>query len=220
MSVPAQVFVDPDDVASQLAMLGLGVVPLHRAVQSGYLAKAGCTSNDPVSYPGTTFWARTMRGLRDLLLPEGWTKTDEDGYSLVVSPDESMAVAVATGDDATGIPTRTPKTNRPKGPATAAAVQANAQIELFDAREVVKLPTSVSSARATWVLLIKDITVDDRHFVRSELSLPAIVGDDGRIEDWHRRLILPEMVDDDDRAAQQPADPGPDFDVDVRRRIG
>ena len=85
------------DVTVRLAELGLSAVVLRESVMEGMQARSECTPNDPPLFPGFTTWARTVRCLRERLIPIpfGWNASDEGGYSLVVSPSGKIAIAVA-----------------------------------------------------------------------------------------------------------------------------
>jgi hypothetical protein len=151
-------------------------------------------------------------------MSRGWEKSDAGNYSTIVSPDGSVAIVVSTGDDATGISGRTPRTNHPKGTATIAATAANReQLELFESGVTPLRAPSAANGPMTWVFLI---THDRDHGARAELSLPLTIGIDGRIESWSERIILPRLDDDGGGAARRDAEPGPEFDVDVARRAG
>ena len=179
----------------------------------GEAARNSCTANDPVITPGFLAWARTTRGLRELLAPAGWQRSSEGGLETVVAPDGKLAVAVATGDEATGQPDNSPKTKYSKGPATVAAIEQN-QLSLFADLEPV-VPGPVPTDRVTWLLLIAR-GVDE---VRCELSLPQAIGDDGKIESWSERIILA-PVGRDGEPTVTPADQEPDVVVEVSRRVG
>lgn len=209
-----QVYQDPEDVPNRLAALGLTVDDLLLSIRFGYLARLGCNANDPLAFAGITFWARTTRGLRERLAPGGWRKNDGK-LATVVSPDGTIAIVVSTGDQDTGIATGEPKTKFAKGPATAEAVDANVQGELFPLSEILK------ASPVTWVLLMSVETCNGRTVIRSELSRPAEVDDVGRLAKWYERIVLPNIVDDDDGGVRRPEpEIGPVFDVDVRRRAG
>lgn len=214
---------DPVDVDARLAQLGLTAEHLYDAVLEGHLGRANCTAHDPPSFPGMTSWAVTTRGLRQQLIPEGWTSSDTGNYSTILSPDRSIAIVVATGDDATGDPHKGPKTKCAKGPATVGAVDRNqVQLDLFEPApepDVVVLKRHGANDPAepmTWVLLIHG----SPRGVRSELSLPVSIGADDRIEKWEERIILPPIGGDDGGVRRRTPEPGPDFDVDVVRRVG
>jgi len=167
---------------ARLAELGLGEETLRQAVTDGELARASCTRNDPRVYPGQTAWARTTRGLREALVPRGWEPSEEANLPTIVSPDKTMAITVSSGDDGTGCLTRSPQTRNPKGTATLRAIFENhRQLRFgFIEDDEGKLP------RLTWVLLVARVKGE----VRCELSLPAAVGDGGRVTAWSERIIL------------------------------
>ena len=126
-----------------------------------------------------------------------------------------MAIVVATGDEGTVIASKTPKTNYPKGTVTHEAVDVNrAQLDLPG---ITPISDGTRPRATTYVLLIAN---QSGRGVRAELSLPLEIGEDGRIELWAERIILPPLEDDGGEGARRGADRGPDFDVDVVRRTG
>lgn len=72
------------------------------AVMQGYLARNDCTANHPPLYPSFVAWGETVRALREHLAPTGWERNDAKNYSRTVHPNGRIAIAVATGDEATG----------------------------------------------------------------------------------------------------------------------
>jgi len=213
--------IEPLDVAARLADFALTVDVLRDAVLAGEIARASCTANDPPAFPGFSAWAVTTRVLRELLMPEDWTKSDKGGFSTVISPDGLMAIVVATGDDSTGNSDKPPKTKFPRGPITQEAVQRNGQYDLFaslvDPGRGTMPAETTGIPVVTWMLLI----ARKPNALQAELSLPAAIGDDLRVEKWNERIILPSIrPDDDDQVPLPTPAPSPDFDVDVVRRIG
>lgn len=212
----ADIRIDQDDVDAALAKLGLNRTVLSEALQAGYLASASCTENDPPNYAGMSQWARTVRGLRERVVPLGWEKCDARGYSTVVDPTGRIAIAVASGCENTGRNNgKSPTTKSEKGPRTVNAVLTNKdQLELFPetlppVREVV----DEEQDKLTFILLFHR----DRAEIRAELSLPASMGSDGHINGWAERIILTSQPLD-----PMPADVAPDFApqpaVQVRRK--
>lgn len=198
------------DVDSALARLGLTQEPLGEAIKAGYLAWSSTTANDAPFYPALSQWNRTVRELREGLLPLGWSKSDEGNYSLTIDPTGEIALAVASGCPNTGKADALPTTKCPKGPSTVDAVLANAaQLELFPK---VVLPPSEDD-RITWLLLFHR----DEKEIRAELSLPASIDNDGKIDGWQERIILPPVPLDPIVTSTTP-DFGPDVDIEVRRR--
>src|SRR5687768_14500028 len=92
------------DVRERLALLGLTPEDLIDGIEFGESHRALCTPDDPPSFHGVTAWARTVRGLRiGRLRNENWTADDSGNYSTLLNPDQTLAIAVATGDDETGV---------------------------------------------------------------------------------------------------------------------
>jgi hypothetical protein len=203
----------PVEVAHRLEQLGLSVDLLHESIMFGEGYRNSCTINDPPMLPGLLGWGRTMRGIRERLIPHypDWRRSDVGNYSTVVNDAKHIAIAVATGDENTGRAGRAPKTKHPKGPATMDAVRRNvAQLELFD-RPPVQPPEN--SQDLTWLLLI----ASSEEGVFGELSLPDFVGPDDRVEQWNERIILGK-IHSDDGPARGTVESAPDIEVEVKRR--
>lgn len=200
----------------RLEALGLSREILYEAVRAGEAARASCTFNDPPILPGLLAWGRTVRALGELLAPLGWTRRDEGNYSIVEDPRLGIAIAVATGDEATGIPDAVPRTKYPKGPTTAQAVQRNnQQLQLFDEPERNR-DSEPTDARVslTWIFLIARVGAE----ARCELSLPAEIGDDDRIEGWRERLILDPIRVNGDSAVSSTLEPTDEINIPVTLR--
>lgn len=181
---------DENAVSDALATLGLSAKILTDSLLAGYLALASSTPNDPPSAGGFNLWARTVRVLRENTLVLGWTKSDEKGFSTVVSPCGKISIAVFAGCANTGHKEFRPSTKRSRGKCTVDAVLSN-QILL-----PLRLPNGKSvfeqeheAERITWVLL--HYVDHQRNEIRSEFSLPASIGNDGFIDKWKERIILP-----------------------------
>ncbi len=161
-----------------------------------------------------------VRSLREYLLPAGWERSDENNYSLVINPTGTVAIAVATGDDATGRADVQPTTKSSKGPSTVEAVTSNQQqLDLVFPPVAVPAPVRAVSAdeqRMTWILLVHR----GQGEVRCELSLPTSMGTDGRVDGWQERIILGAIPTEPDMLEITPPSPPdqPDINVDVKRR--
>ena len=170
-----QTHIEVSDVYGRLAELGLAETKLAEIVRRGYVAFASCTPNDPPLYPGFSAWATMVRGLREYLLPD-WERSDENNYSLVINPAGNVAIAVATGDDATGHSDAIPTTKSSKGPSTLEAVTSNQiQLELpyvFPPVPAPARPANPDEQRMTWILLVHRA----QNEVRCELSITDIDG--------------------------------------------
>lgn len=207
------------DAADHLANLGLESEPLREVVRRSFHAFISCTSNHPPLARGIWAWAEAVRGLREYTLPKGLRRSDQNNYSVVIDDDRRIVIAVATGDEATGVAGLTPTTRAVKGISVILAVVANqAQLSLFSTDELPTTPQTpdnddVREDMTTWILLIHRA----KNEVRCELSLPSSMGMDGRINAWHKRIIL-DAVPVDGEPMDIVVPDVPDIDVDVQRR--
>ncbi len=201
---------DPAAVATRLAGLDLGEADLVRAVQDAFAEAFDCTTHDPPSMAGFIAWGKTVRYLRDRLVPRGWTPANDRNYSTVVHPTGSIAIAVASGDANTGVASRVPSTQYEKGPATTDAVLTN-QMTLGDL--VPSFPVH-PSATQTWLLLHHFDETNEE--IRMELSLPDGISEGGHVTSWRERLLL-SPVPGFPTTSIEIRDAGEDIDVPVRR---
>jgi hypothetical protein len=194
-----------EDAPSRLEELGLTAATLGQAVQLGLAAAATCTKHDPSNLPGLMQWGRTIRGLRDTLVPQGWKSQSTYNYPTVVSPDRSVAVSVAGGDYFTGRSDGVPSTRSSKGPVTRAAVIQN---QLTFAELDPSFADLNPAPTTTWLLL--------HHYdqeakeVRVELSLPAGLDADDVVTAWHERILLEPLT-----TAYEPPDTSEEVDIDI-----
>ena len=205
----------PRDVKTALGHLGLTIEPLQVAVQAGYYAYISRTANDAPSAAGYYQWNDTIRALRELYVPDGWTRHDQKGFPTILNPGKTIALCVYSGNENTGRPGRPLSTKNAKGPCTEHLVESNA-LTLFDlapAPEPVRLSRDGGTI-PTWALVF----YNDAREIRSEIALPVFIKD-GRIEHWAKRIILPAIPHepDDYKRIIEP-DFGPDIDIDIRRR--
>jgi hypothetical protein len=227
MAQPARNFEQPDERAARLFELGLEERTVEEAVIRGLTERRTCTPFHPPSYPGTTQWAETHAAIRHLLAPAGWTPNDSRNYSRVISPNERIAITVATGDSNTGqVAVLEPATKYPKGPATRDAVETNQQLSIFPADNVVVLHAGTAPdpldvpALQTWIILLHT----DDHRLRYELSLPAEQDSEGRVVAWEERITFPEIEIDqlpehgvDDNEDENEDGGADDIDVPIER---
>lgn len=204
----------------RLAELGLTMDILRESLEEGWRVAADCTKHDPPNLPGIIVWGKTIRHLRDRLVPEGWRSSNTMNYATVISPDRITALGVAAGDECTGRLEMTPSTRSPKGPATRRALDGN-QLTFSDYADHFPRPSRrlvKGVHRQTWLLL--HYVDEEEGEVRLELSLPAEMDDQGRIVEWRERIILepiprlPEALPggsaEDERA---------EMEVDIERRL-
>lgn len=209
-----KIHAEPETVQQRLSELGLEERQLRDAVAKGHIGWASCSPFHPRIYAPLVAWAETVAAIRENLATSGWEASDENNYSVSIDPAGHLAVAVATGNENTGLVHGSPSTKASKGKHTVAAVLVNqAQLSLFEtlpdaANEPIEIPE-----RTTWLLLI----YRDEHEIRCELSLPVSLGRDMRVDSWRERIILGAIPRDpqtvDVRPPQQP-----DIDIAIKRR--
>lgn len=213
------IYLDLPEVETRLMALGLCVDDVHAAIRNGELHRSSCTCNDPPCLSGILTWGKTVRGLRDTLIPKGWNSSDDSNLSVVINPEGTLAIAVATGDNSTGNPRLTPETKYPKGPATAAAIEQNivqlAQTS-FAFMEKAKVAPPQDPSIYTWLLLISR----KKDEVCSELSLPRLITAEGHVVEWEERILLPPFLIEGDLGAftYEEENAGDDIVVEVSRR--
>lgn len=192
-----------DQALQRLENLGLSQGPLRDAAEWAHKFHVlETTDNDPVTARGFTFWAKTVRGLRDRLMPSGWTKNVINKcFPLTMHPDGNVAIAVSGGDADTGIEVGRPTTRSTKGKATKDAVHQNQQV--FEFNGVPRIQKT--KGLATWVLLIhEDLDIEE---VRLELSLPSKVNKENYVDEWLERIILPSIPFGDLSGMAAPGEP-------------
>lgn len=197
-----------------LARLGLTAEALLTAVKRGYLARTNCTPNHPPLYAPIVAWGETVRVLREQLAPLGWQRQDDRNYARTLHPSGRTAIAVATGNEATGLANEVPMTKSAKGPITQEAVEINrVQAWLPGMEPTVAVAEQDVVAPTTWFLLIHH--ADDE--LRAELSLPCAIGADNRVNSWRERILLPAVPLDLETVTISPPFL-PDVEVAVRRK--
>jgi hypothetical protein len=209
---------EPFEVRARLDDLGLTEEILQQAVQRGTAAFNSCTENHPRQSPGFYRWSDTVSALRELLIPLNWRPEDDNNLPFVVNESGTIALIVATGDEATGRPDIDPCTSSTKGPRTANAVAMNnAQQQLFPYERIQPEDLEKVNGRMTWLLLMhSDARAEE---VRCELSRPLNMSAEGRVGGWVERIILSPMPFLGSTVNFAPNVPqSPEIDIKVKRR--
>jgi hypothetical protein len=188
---------EPYEVDEQLGALGPTREPFVKAAKQHLAAYFSCSEHDPVTFPPTFAWAAGNRSLRDDLVTYFWKAVNERNQPLVVNEDKTIAITALSGDERTGTE-EIPSTRSPKGRTTAEAVQTNSDQIVFEFMEDAAAIAEASKVpgRSLWIFLIyRDFKKGE---LRSELSRPSEMGDDGYIEKWQNRIIFPPIPFDTD----------------------
>ncbi len=207
--------IEGGQVADRLAELGLKAEILEFALRGADAEARTYTALDPPNMQGMARYSRTVRLLREQLLPLGWSYDNPRNLARTVSPDRQVAIIATLGDAATGVPHVRPSTRYEKGVATVEAVSRNfLQLSLpIDLGDDGPVDADLDGA-ATWILLYN---VTDTE-IRAELSLPDSMVD-GYIDTWLERIILP-AIPLQPAPTVTVAGPAVDPDVVVTRRAG
>ena len=186
-----RVYLESFDVAERLYKLELHQDILWEAIREGHSLAQNMTENDPPASRGIAVWGKVMRRMREILIPMGWVRSDQQRYSTTVHRSGIWSVAVSAGDWRTGLPDYTPATSAEKGSSMKDAIKTN-QTEFSQIDPAWAEISRKGRVSATWVLLyfINKITGD----VRAELSLPIELSD-GHITGWAKRIILTPPAD-------------------------
>jgi hypothetical protein len=204
---------DGEPAADRLTELRLKAEFLVFALQGADAEARTYTLFDPPNMQGMARYSRTVRLLREQLVPLGWSHDNPRNLARTVSPDRRVAIIATLGDAATGVAHALPSTRYEKGLATTEAVNHNflqltLPIDLGDEEPF----DADTEGTTTWVLLCH---VTDTE-IRAELSLPDSMVD-GYIDTWIERLILPPITLQSTPDVAVPYST-PDADVNVTRR--
>lgn len=210
----------------RLHVLGLTADQITRALLRADAEAKHTTGLEPPAAEGTIRYFKTVRFLREELIPLGWGVNDYKNFCRTVDPNHEFSIVTSSGDEVTGaeIPGRVPRTKYPKGELTALAVRQNADQGTLDLGEDFDEPTAESAIQPAelenvWFLLQR-VTPD---FIYAELSLPVRI-EDGMISDWKERILLPRISRHDPEPTgattveEPPAGDGDAYSVDVAMR--
>lgn len=201
------------DVASRLEELALKESALREAIYQAHLHRVRLTANHPRIFPGLEMWGWAVASLREQLRPLGWVRVDAGNFPLTVNEELGLAIAVASGDEATGNAEAHPSNRSRKGRNTIDAIETNQQFDMF--AECLPKTKEDAAGHDTWVLL--HYTDNTKKEIRIELSRPSDIGDDGRICAWSERILLGSISFDGDIGDILPPS-GPDIDIEIRRK--
>ena len=218
LRIPTKVTHSGPAADARLAEIGLSAEIITKSVIYGQMQRDGCSALDPPTYPGTTGWAATVRQFRDCVIPLlGWKISNTANFCTTISPDGEWAVAISTGNKATGVESGDSNFKNRGGPLRQRAIERN-QRSLFEELER-EIPSLILSK--TWVLFI----ARKGDYVACELKLPLVLDGDGRVEAWAERIMIPtiklgDVPAETTRRQGSPKleDGAKEIDIDVTRR--
>ncbi|MFC7619383.1 hypothetical protein [Microlunatus sp. GCM10028923] len=189
--------------------LGLDVPLLVRALQRADAEAKQTTGLEPPTAEGSTRYFKTVRFLREELVPLGWDPDNYRNFCRTVHPSRRHSIVVSSGDEFTGLDIHgtSPRTKYPKGDLTEVAVQRNAVQDAFDFGEEFAEPIAERvRVESTWYLL----QYTTPQHIQAEVSLPTAFKN-GMITDWQERILLPLITREDPGSAEGAtfSDPGP-----------
>jgi hypothetical protein len=183
----AQTLASLVEVNDALTIMGLRIDDLHNAIDAGEIDRDSCSPFNPPPDAGNRAHGTTVRVLREIYVPQGWTSRNHLNLSTIASPSDEIEMAVGSGDDATGNPYRTPLSKYPKGDLVIVEVEANRrQLLLFRSTAA---RAAQPTGRITWVLL----RYRQDEIVHCELSIPTGIAHDKRVVFEGTRIILPDL---------------------------
>jgi hypothetical protein len=205
---------EANEVAYRLTELAVKEGDMQGAAEYGMRNALQCTLHDPPMLPGLMAWGKTIRFLRDQLVPLGWVPDNTKNYSTIGNAKKGVAIAASAGDAWTGKhgPNQNPSTRNPKGTETKRAI-GNNQLHFFEISQSFPQPQQASGVE-TWLLLY--YWDEEAEEIRVELSLPREMNDQGYVNRWSTRIILAPVPLMSGPAAQDvPADDEGETDIEV-----
>lgn len=204
-----------EEAARRLTQLGIVHDRLDDALDAGDVSARQADQFSSVTAAGTLRWHETVRMLRQGLAADGWTLNDVRNSPRVISPTGNVAVVPVSGTADTGRADGSPRTARPRGPASSRAVQINGQLEFDLAALLADMAAETADAVETWFLLYYRAQGDE---LRAELSLPVRISDKGVVDVWRERIILPGRTFGSELVVPRDAGGGDDVEFDIAAR--
>jgi hypothetical protein len=190
----------------QLGVRG-GTASLLDSLRDGASAARATTADHPRSYRGLRMWAETVASLRTHLRPN-WERESHWGVDLVIERRLGTIINVVAGDAAVGYPPPyRPEVRYERGDVSQAIVNG-----WFDTL----FEPSDRPQKQVW-LLLHCLSKDK---LQAELSLPTAVRNDGHIDHWLERILLPDTPFGESQPRSREDESPPTIDVDVQRRAG
>ncbi|QPK78584.1 hypothetical protein G7Y31_08475 [Corynebacterium lizhenjunii] len=188
-----------NDAASYLAALDISVEDLRDSLLDAFDA---ANNRDSKYWPNTSqgyeFWAQLVHGVRSRLdKSEHWEVDNPDNRPVMLREGKRYELAFARGDAATGNPDAEPNFARKAGPATISAANRFLDPDQFALISLANLITAEESSgpsshpAGTWIVLYRY----REGTINCEVSIPARIDNNGFVDSWWVRVLLPPITD-------------------------
>lgn len=201
---------------AQLERLGLPGGIVRDAVEHGAgAARSVSTSEYPKNHAGVRMWAETGAAIVSQAYEFGWERERCGGVEPLVNRMLGVAILVTAGDGCTGEDRYNPHARYERPDLVRGIVRGGLNTLLSPARE--------DDWEIYFLLHHLDHQRDlERGYVAAELSAPLDITDDGRVTEWHTRIMIPAGTPDDGEPARvtapSPVTEPPSPAVTIRRR--
>ena len=205
---------------NRLHELGLTADLITRALLRADAEARLTTGLEPPTAEGTIRYLKTVRFLREELLPMDWDIDNYKHFCRTIHPSREFSIVTSSGDEFTGVdvPGKVPCTKYPKGDLTALAVYQNAGQGVLDLGPEFDEPNIEPAQPENIWFLLQCATPE---YIYAELSIPTRI-EDGMITDWEERIILPRISRQEPAPTttieEPPAGGGDAYSVDVAMR--
>lgn len=208
----ARTVVDPYEVDVELKRIfGLTRVPFEQVIRQGDNERRKTNADDAAGADGYYAWTRTLRTLRrETRKQDGWHRHSFRNIPGTSNNDESIVIAVSSGDECTGRNGNDPSTKNIKGWDAEVAVDGN-RLRLGEFAPFEDGPIDF------YYLLYR--LSDDGMW--AEVSQPVFRDSTGHVTGWSLRLLLGEIHPHGGRATRRsttPVAPVQAIDVAVERK--
>jgi hypothetical protein len=193
---------------AKLSALDLNQQAVVMAVENSEIERLGCSVFEPRLVPGIKAWAAAFRTMAEDVVPRGWRKIEARNLPRLVNDDLHIALAVISGNEATGLKHRTPKSKTPRGEQSLSFVRFN-QVQgiLFPD---LALPETADEYLTYWLLIFSD----GKGTRRAELSLPMDIDAEYRLCAWRERVLIT-LPEPEPTRGKLPEDEEPPLDIEV-----
>jgi hypothetical protein len=175
----------------RLQQLGLSADLLVRALLRADAEAKLTTGLEPPTAEGTTRYAKTVRYVREELVPLGWRFDNYKNFCRTIHPAGAFSIVTSSGDEFTclDVPGMKPSTKYPKGDLTVLAVRQNADQGVLDLGADYAVDAFDPADLENIWFLLQRVTEET---IYAELSLPTAI-ENGIIVDWEERILLPQI---------------------------